>query len=153
MKKIEDRELPDDVAMFLNNSIMELPDGVQSSLCILSCFGASANVSFIETLERALQKNIRDDLDVAVAKGMLDKIGVQYRFSHDRIKEATYNMMEAGTRRLFHFTYGLSLASLSIEEGCDGILFVAVNQLNLGGPAIVQAPSQSFTVSGMNLRA
>mmetsp|Transcript_21847 Transcript_21847/g.33792 ORF Transcript_21847/g.33792 Transcript_21847/m.33792 type:complete len:1355 (+) Transcript_21847:225-4289(+) len=153
MEKIEDRELPDDVAMFLNNSIMELPDGVQSSLCILSCFGASANVSFIEPLERALQKNIRDDLDVAVAKGLLDKIGVEYRFSHDRIQEATYNMMEDGTRRLFHFTYGLSLASLSIEEECDGILFIAVNQLNLGGPAIVQDPSQSFTVAGMNLRA
>eukprot|EP00985_Skeletonema_marinoi_P022101 scaffold13906_cov212-Skeletonema_marinoi.AAC.1 len=61
--------------------------------------------------------------------------------------------MEDGTRRLFHFTYGLSLASLSIEEECDGILFVAVNQLNLGGPAIVQDPSQRFTVAGMNLRA
>eukprot|EP00985_Skeletonema_marinoi_P022094 scaffold13905_cov119-Skeletonema_marinoi.AAC.1 len=153
MKKIEDREMPDDVAMFLNKSIRELPDGVQSSLCILSCFGASANVSFIETLERALQKNIRDDLDVAVAKGLLDKIGVEYRFSHDRIQEVTYNMMEDRVRRLFHFTYGLSLASLSVEEECDGILFVAVNQLNLGGPAIVQDPSQSFTVAGMNLRA
>jgi len=66
-------------------------------------------------------------------------------------------MMEDGARPrhlfLFHFTYGLSLASLSIEEGCDSILFVAVNQLNLGGPAIVQDPSQSFTVAGMNLRA
>eukprot|EP00984_Skeletonema_dohrnii_P004011 scaffold1374_cov133-Skeletonema_dohrnii-CCMP3373.AAC.2 len=153
MKKIEDREMPDDVAMFLSNSIRELPDGVQSSLCILSCFGASADLSLIETLERALHKNIRDDLDVAVAKGLLDLIGVQYRFSHDRIQEATYNMMEDGVRRLFHFTYGLSLAALSIEEECDGILFVAVNQLNLGGPAIVQDPRQSFTVAGMNLRA
>eukprot|EP00985_Skeletonema_marinoi_P006146 scaffold2669_cov115-Skeletonema_marinoi.AAC.1 len=141
------------MAMFLNDSIRELPDSVQSSLCILSCFGASANVSFIETLERALQKNIRDDLDVAVMKGLLDIIGNQYRFSHDRIQEATYNLMEDGVRRLFHFTYGLSLASLSIEEGCDGSLFIAVNQLNLGGPATVQDPSQSFTVAGMNLRA
>eukprot|EP00984_Skeletonema_dohrnii_P035794 scaffold35980_cov105-Skeletonema_dohrnii-CCMP3373.AAC.1 len=89
--------------MFLNDSIRELPESVQSSLCILSCFGASADVSLIETLERALHQNIRDDLDVAVMKGLLDIIGNQYRFSHDRIQEATYNMMEDGVRRLFHF--------------------------------------------------
>eukprot|EP00985_Skeletonema_marinoi_P020331 scaffold12057_cov87-Skeletonema_marinoi.AAC.1 len=67
-EKIECRNLPTDVAMFLNDSIKELPESVQSSLCILSCFGASADVSLIETLERALHQNIRDDLDVAVMK-------------------------------------------------------------------------------------
>jgi len=152
-EKIESRELPDDVAIFLNNTIRELPEDVQSSLCILSCFGAAASISFINILERALQKTIRIYLDVAVTKGLLDIIGGQYRFSHDRIQEATYNMMEDGARRLCHFTYGLSLASLSIEEGSDGILFISVTQLNLGGPATVQDPSQSYTVAQMNLRA
>ncbi|KAL7437496.1 hypothetical protein ACHAXM_005669 [Skeletonema potamos] len=152
-EKIENQKLPDTVAMFLNNSIRELPEHVQSSLCVLSCFGASADVSSIRTLEKALDKNILDDLNVAVAKGLLDKIGALYRFSHDRIQEATYNMMPDQARRLFHFSFGLSLASLSIDEGDDGILFIAVNQLNHGGPAAVQDPSQSFTVADMNLRA
>ncbi len=152
-EEIECRELPDDVAMFLNDSISELPEDVQSSLHVLSCFGAAASLSFINILERALQKNIRSNLDVAVTKGLLDIIGDQYRFSHDRIQEATYNMMEDGVRRLFHFTYGLSLASLSIEECCEDILFISVNQLNLGGPVTVQDPSQSYTVAQMNLKA
>lgn len=152
-EKIECREMPDDVAMFLNDSIRELPEDVQSSLCILSCFGASAGVSFIITLERALNKNIRVHLDMAVTRGLLDIVSGQYRFSHDRVQEATYNMMEDEVRRLFHFTYGLSLASLSIQEGSVDTLFIAVNQLNLGGPATVQDPSQSHTIAAMNLKA
>eukprot|EP00986_Skeletonema_menzelii_P013040 scaffold7396_cov127-Skeletonema_menzelii.AAC.3 len=153
IEKIECREMPDDVAMFLNDLIRELSEDVQSSLCILSCFGASAGISFINTLERALQKNICVNLDVAVTKGLLDIVNGQYRFSHDRIQEATYNMMEDGVRRLLHFTYGLSLASLSIAEGSANILFIAVNQLNLGGPATVEDPSQSHTVAALNLKA
>ena len=152
-EKIECRELPDDMVTFLNSSISELSEDVQSSLCVLSCFGASAGKSFLVTLERSLQKDICANLDVAVTKGLLDMTGDRYRFSHDRIQEATYNMMEDGVRRLFHFTYGLSLASLSIQESSDDILFIAVNQLNLGGPVTVQDPSQSHTVALMNLKA
>ncbi|KAK1734958.1 putative ATPase [Skeletonema marinoi] len=152
-EKIQCRELPDDVVMFLKNSIRELPETVQLSMCTMSCFGASVDITFIQTLERAMQKTFIDDLDIAVEKGLLDKIGAQYRFSHDRIQEATYNMMKDQYRRLLHFTYGLSLASLSIDEECDGILFIAVNQLNHGGPSTVEDPSQCFIVAGMNLRA
>ena len=152
-ERIESRNLPDDVAMFLHNTISELPEEVQSSLCTLSCFGASVDIDFIETLERALQRQIRVYLDAAVKKGLLGMINSQYRFSHDRIQEATYNMMGEDSRRLFHFTYGLSLASLSIDESSDSILFIAVNQLNLGGPAAMKDPSQSYTIADMNLTA
>eukprot|EP00985_Skeletonema_marinoi_P033270 scaffold40893_cov161-Skeletonema_marinoi.AAC.1 len=100
-----------------------------------------------------MRKTFTGGLDIAVAKGLLDKIGAQYRFSHDRIQEATYNMMRDQHRRLLHFTYGLSLASLFVEEGNDDILFLATNQLNHGGPSTIEDPSQSFTIADLNMRA
>jgi len=92
-EKIKCQKLPDDVAMLLTRSIKVLPEGVKSSLCVLSCFGASVESALIKTLERALDKKLLDNLDVAVAEGFLDKIDDRYKFSHDRIQEAAYNMM------------------------------------------------------------
>ena len=152
-EKIEQRRIPDDVAMFLKNSIKELPVDAQSSLCTLSCFGATTDKNLIHSLERALNKSLSDDLDDAVAKGLLDKIGDRYSFSHDRIQEAAYNMMPTEDRCLYHFTYGLALSSLSLDEDSDDVLFIAVNQLNHGGTKAVENPHQSFTIAEMNLKA
>eukprot|EP00975_Prorocentrum_lima_P003108 684293-Prorocentrum_lima.AAC.1 len=40
-----------------------------------------------------------------------------------------------------------------MENIDDDILFIAVNQLNLGGPAAVQDMSQTANVASLNLRA
>ena len=152
-EKIKSQKLPDDVAMFLTHSIGELPTDVKSSLCLLSCFGASASISFIKTLERALQKNLLNYLDVAVKEGLLDKIDDHYCFSHDRIQEAAYNMMKFLDRCHFHFKYGMALAPLTVGEEDVSILLTAVSQLNLAGPEAVQDKSQNALVANLNLRA
>jgi predicted ATPase len=89
-EKIRCQKLPDDVAMFLTNSIRVLSEDVKSSLFVLSCFGASTESAFIKTLESALETKLLDNLDLAVSEGLLDKSYDQYRFSHDRIQEAAY---------------------------------------------------------------
>ena len=152
-EKIKCQKLPDDVAMFLTRSIKVMPEGVKSSLCVLSCFGASVESALIKTLERALDKKLLDNLDVAVAEGFLDKIDDRYKFSHDRIQEAAYNMMTVKDRNVRHFQYGIALSSQLIGVGDDAILFAAANQLNLGGPEAIEDMSQNFIVAALNLRA
>jgi predicted ATPase len=145
--------LPDNVAAFLTNSISVLPEEVKSSLRILSCFGASAESAFIKTVD--LEKSMIDNLDIAVSEGLLDKIDDQYSFSHDRIQEAAYNMMDEQVRCSIHFNYGMALAPLaSGEEGkSNHLLLTAANQLNLAGPEAVQDRSQIVIVATLNLRA
>jgi predicted ATPase len=154
-EKIQCQKLPDNVAKFLTHSIGTLPGDVKSSLRILSCFGASMGSAFIKTLERALDRNLFDSLDVAVAEGLLDKIDDRYRFSHDRIQEAAYNMMNFLDRCQYHFTYGMTLAPLAAgEEDFDSlVLFTSATQLNLAGPEAVQDESQNAIVATLNLRA
>ena len=57
-EKILSQKLPDDVAEFLMRSIEALSDDVKSSICVLSCFGASRDREFIKTLERSLQMDL-----------------------------------------------------------------------------------------------
>jgi predicted ATPase len=139
--------------MFLTHSIGVLPEDVKSSLCVLSCFGSSVESTLIKVLERGLDKKFLDNLDVAVAEGFLDKINDQYRFSHDRIQEAAYNMMNVEVRRVRHFQYGIALSNLLIGVEGDGILFTAANQLNIGGTEAVEHNSQYILVANLNLRA
>eukprot|EP00985_Skeletonema_marinoi_P014100 scaffold7078_cov148-Skeletonema_marinoi.AAC.7 len=152
-KKIRSQTLPDDVAIFLTDSLGELPDKVQWALFILSCFGASTESAFVES--QGLDRSILKNLEVAVAEGLVDKINDQYRFAHDRIQEAAYNTIPADRRSVIHFTYGLELSSLLIgdEDVSGSVLFTAVNQLNLGGPPAVQDKKDNLTAARLNLRA
>ncbi|KAL7495135.1 hypothetical protein ACHAWT_009264 [Skeletonema menzelii] len=150
-EKILCQKLPDDVAEFLSHTIEALPDDLKATLRVLSCFGASVNSAFIKALERALGRNLLNGIGAAVAEGLLDKIDDQYRFSHDRIQEAAYNMMNVFERCEFHFRYGMALASLEDEEG--GFIFTAVTQLNFAGPEAVEDERQYTIIANHNLRA
>jgi len=154
-EKIQCQKLPDDIVIFLTNLIRVLPEDVKSSLFVLSCFGASADRAFIKTLESALEKKLLDNLDLAVSEGLLDKTGDQYRFSHDRIQEAVYTMMDVQVRRLTHFSHGMALAPLADGEDDESnlLLLSAANQLNLAGPEAVQDRSQNVIAATLNLRA
>jgi len=153
-EKIMSQKLPDDVALFLTQSIADLPTDVKTSLFHFSCFGASAEVAFVNTLARALEmRDLRENLDIAVDEGLLQKTDDQYRFSHDRIQEAVYNTVSPHERCLIHALYGMALASFSTRESDDSVLFTAATQLNLGGPNAIQDTSQGVTVAALNLRA
>jgi predicted ATPase len=154
-EKIQYQHLPDDVAMFLTNSIRVLSEDVKSSLFLLSCFGASTESAFVKILESALEKKMLDNLELAVSEGLLDKSYDQYRFSHDRIQEAAYTMMDVKVRRLTHFNHGMALAPLADGEDDESnlLLLTAANQLNLAGPEAVQDRSQNAIAATLNLRA
>jgi predicted ATPase len=152
-EKIRLRKVPDDVGLFFRDSIHKLSTDVQKSLFIVASFGASLDGALIQPIERALSMQLLIPLNVAVSEGLLDKVGGQFRFSHDCIQEAAYDMMAKEKKYLHHFQLGLCLANDALAEDNDNILFIAVNQLNLGGPKSVEAKGLSFTVADMNLKA
>jgi predicted ATPase len=93
-EKIQSRELPEDVVMLFINSINRLPKEVNVALGTLSCFGASVDCDVINALESDLCLQLIDPLNVAIAEGLVSKLGGKYYFCHDRIQEAVYSMIE-----------------------------------------------------------
>ena len=153
-KQIRSRRLPDDVAIFLTDSLGELPYKVRRALFVLSCFGASSDSAFV-VQSQGVDSNVLNNLDMAVTEGLVNKIDDRYCFAHDRIQEAAYNTMPEQKRCLVHFKNGLKLSSLLIgdADASSSTLFTAVNQLNLGGPSAVQVHSHYLTTARLNLRA
>mmetsp|Transcript_14036 Transcript_14036/g.29534 ORF Transcript_14036/g.29534 Transcript_14036/m.29534 type:complete len:830 (+) Transcript_14036:1-2490(+) len=152
-ERIQSTELPENVAMFFTGTIRNLPNEVQSALCILSCFGATSTVKLIKSLEQAINTPLFQPLDKAVFEGLLIKHDEKYSFVHDHVQSAAYNLMKPEERCLYHFQYGLALCSGSMFSQDDDAIFTAVGQINRGGPSAVSNPAQGATIANLNLLA
>jgi len=151
-EKIQDRELPDDVVLFMTASLNRLSSEILSALCTLSCFGSCSDRSLVE-LENELGLSLSEPLDRAVAEGFLNKKDEKYYFVDDRVQEAAYNLMKPEERCLHHFSYGLSLCTVAERNNDDGLFLIAVGQINLGGPKSVADDDEGLRVAKHNLTA
>ena len=152
-EKIQSRKLPDDVAAFIISNFGRLPQEMQRALSCLSCFGASATTHLLQILSRKLNVPFMEQLDKAVTEGILDKIDGSYSFCHDRLQEAASGMLRPDERCLLHFKYGVALVAHYIEVNDQSMVFTATDQLNRGGPAAVEEPTQFVLIANLNLTA
>jgi predicted ATPase len=153
MEKILEMKIPESVAVFIKKSFNRLPSEVLTALSVLSCFGTSADISLIKTLEIEIHTPLSDPLDVAVAESIVDKRNGIYYFAHDKLQEAAYTAIKAEVRCLQHFSFGLSLGFVAAREKDDKLLITAVTQINHGGPKAVIDKEQGVAVASLNLDA
>eukprot|EP00984_Skeletonema_dohrnii_P031999 scaffold25342_cov162-Skeletonema_dohrnii-CCMP3373.AAC.1 len=88
--------------VYLHDVFDHLPFEVVSALVVLSCFGASADISLIEVLEREIEQPLIVPLDEAVAHSVLGKRNGEFYFMHDKLQEAAYSKMKPEERCLHH---------------------------------------------------
>jgi hypothetical protein len=100
--KIREMDIPENVASFIAKSFDGLPFEVLSALVVLSCFGASADISLMEVLEREIEQSLIGPLDEAVTHSVLGKRNGQFCFMHDKLQEAAYSKMKPEERALHH---------------------------------------------------
>jgi predicted ATPase len=101
-EKIVSMKLPENVAICFTNGINKLPLDEQSALHSLSLFGALVRINYLELLERQLGLKLLDLLKRAAAEGMVTKQAGCFRFCHDMIQEASFNMIGGQARQGNH---------------------------------------------------
>jgi predicted ATPase len=152
-EKILSAKLPDNVALCFTHGIIKLPVEVQLALHTLAMFGASVKSEYLELLESRLGLTLLDPLEKAATKGLVNKLGSLYQFTHDRIQEATYKLIDRQVRLLNHMMYGKCLVQRSYETDDGDLLFLAVNQLNLACPSNVTNPAECLAIANHNMAA
>jgi predicted ATPase len=156
LNKIMDLKISDDVVAFLLKDMQRLPTELRSGLEVASCFGSYVKCSVLDILSKSRQVNLQDVLEQASKRGFVDNVGggTMFRFAHDKIQQAAYELMTEQQRRVNHIDFGLNISlSLSNSAQNDELFFLAVNQINRGGPDAVLDPSQKFVFAGLNLSA
>lgn len=146
-------KLPDNVALCFAAGISKLEPDVQSALHTLSLFGASIKLEYIKLLETSLDLKLIDPLNKAVNQGLVTSLKGTYHFAHDRIQQVSYTTVEEKQRLLTHLIYGSCLVNYAVETGDNQLLFVAVNQINLGGPSQVTNRDELIIFASHNLAA
>lgn len=149
--KIISMKLPDNIAICLMDGIGKLPIEVQLALNTLSMFGASARVPYLELLESQLKIKILEPLKEA--SGLVTNLNGSLHFCHDRIQETSLNLIEEHDRRGNHLSFGKCLITTALDANDNGMLFTAVDQINLAGPSAISDYEDYFNMASYNLAA
>jgi predicted ATPase len=152
-EKILSMKLPDNIAIWFTLSIGKLPVEVQLALHVVSMFGASIQLGIVKALESQLGLKLVEPLKIAAKNGFVTELNDSHRFTHDRIQEASYNLIGERDRRCNHLTYGKFLVELAQETNDGDLLFIAVSQINHGGPDVVSEPADYVAIARHNLAA
>ncbi|KAL7524022.1 hypothetical protein ACHAXR_002790, partial [Thalassiosira sp. AJA248-18] len=119
------------VAEFLTKKLKQLPNDVIETLKVASCFG-QVNMSTIQLFDsEQFLPNMLGALDLAVNKGIVEKAGPIFAFSHDMLQESTYNLIPMDDRSLFRKKIGMCLAQdPEVAENAE-LCTLAVDQINI----------------------
>lgn len=127
----------------LARNFQKLPQTTQEILKAAACIGYQFSLSSLvkihqcssdfakNNLEPALQQNFIT-IDSKGSKTSLNHGEIEYRFLHDRIQQAAYSLIPVTEKKATHLKIGQLLLQNSTEKEQEEILFVLVNQLNLG---------------------
>lgn len=157
LDKISDLEINDDVVLLLMCEMTKLPDDLLLGLKATSCVGANVPNSIVDILSKHLGFNLSKVLSVLAQRGFLNVIGsTQFRFVHDRIYRAAYDLMTRKQQRENHMKFGLAICSYVLENCKNNydMLFIGLNQVNRGGLEELSDPRQQrVIIAQLNLKA
>lgn len=144
---VQARSLTPDVVEFMGAQVSKLPTETQDILKLAAYIGSqfdletlaialsTGETSSYELLIQSLHPAIEEGLILAnpdVLEGTLDCANNSYRFLHDRVQQAAYQIIPQSQRAAVHFNIGQKLLAHISPPRLDDRLFEVVGQLNYG---------------------
>lgn len=174
---IERAGLSENVVDLITGKIHLLSPGAQDVLRIAASIGNKIDLSLVSEvfgaplpqvatyLWEALQQFLIVPLDgefqlVASVHSEAERLGIalpagmtaRYKFSHDRVQAAAYDLIPEAERAARHLRIGRTMLARTPHDQVDDSLFEIVNQLNAGA-ACVAAGEERIELVRMNHRA
>ena len=143
---IEGAAIPDDVLAIMTVKLAALPPASRELLARAACIGARFELAELEIVCEQSRATLAPTLYALVESGLLAGLVSEYRFVHDRIKDAALAQLPAPERRRLHRLFGRHLLETAGDE-LDDRLFEIVDHLNSG------LDSTRPELASLNLRA
>jgi predicted ATPase len=156
---IKSVSIQESIAEVLTRKISYLPHDTQETLKVMSTFGSQISEECINHLyPEAKRQEFRDRLNSAVEESVIEKVGSKYKFVHDMVQQAVYELMTPKERGECHFQNGVKM--ISSLSSCDdshtelGILsFAAIDQINIAKSFGATDTSMYARFAYLNLKA
>ncbi|MGF1485701.1 MAG: AAA family ATPase [Prochloraceae cyanobacterium] len=161
LKAIKKRDITENVVELLSRSIKKLNPEIQKVLQLAACIGDRFEIETLAIisqntpqqtallLREAIAANLiypLGDAYKAIELGIkldLEKIEIEYKFSHDRIQQAAYSLISPEKKPVLHWQIGKLLLANIPEKEREKQIFKIVNQLNLGRELIETQPEKN----------
>ncbi|QOG23706.1 AAA family ATPase [Bradyrhizobium sp. SEMIA] len=141
----------DNVVDLMVGKLTRLPTDTQNSLKQLACLGSTAKSQALSIVLGMSEERIDACLWPARHQELVELVAGTYRFVHDRVQEAAYELIPKGLRGEEHLRIGRLLAANTPSETPEAI-FDIVNQLNRGS-SLMTSMQERERLAALNLLA
>ena len=173
MRGIQEQNISENVVELIADQVTVLNNDTKLALTRAACLGNTFDLETLALLHDkspaetagdlwpALELNmllpLRDEYKIAALKPLdiplhENQAKLLYKFAHDRIEEASYNLISKEERQILHLKVGRFLLREVSEEAYNPQLFTIVDHLNLGQEGISD-PGERDRLARLNFQA
>ncbi len=138
--QIKAKNITDNVVQLMIGKLKQLPEQTQWILRLAACVGAEFDLAALSAIcERSvaeifaeLTTAIQSELILATSELDENLLIQNYKFSHDRVQQAAYTLIDEEQLQTVHLQIGYCLLKSNEAETSSTNLFEVVDHLNLG---------------------
>ncbi|MCC5661152.1 AAA family ATPase, partial [Nostoc sp. XA010] len=137
---IKAKNITDNVVELMIGKLKQLPEQTQRVLRLAACVGAEFDLATLSAICERPTAEIFAELTTAIQSDMIlatseldENLLIQnYKFSHDRVQQAAYALIDPEQLQAVHLQIGYLLLKSNEPETRSSKLFEVVDHLNLG---------------------
>ncbi|BAY59508.1 serine/threonine protein kinase and signal transduction histidine kinase with GAF and PAS/PAC sensor (plasmid) [Leptolyngbya boryana NIES-2135] len=157
---IQAETITDNVVELVIKKLKQLPEQTQQVLRLAACVGAEFDLATLSAIcERSAVKIFAELTTVIQSELILttseldENLLIQnYRFSHDRVQQAAYALIDESHKQVVHLQIGRNLLEKTSLEQQSDRLFAIVDHLNHGVELVTTQPERT-EIAKLNLIA
>jgi predicted ATPase/signal transduction histidine kinase len=148
--QIDAKGFTDNVVDLMTRKLDRFPPSTRLILQTFSCLGMAADARLLAHLCNMSEAEVHDQLYDPVVDELVLRLPDEYRFVHDRVREAAYRLIPPSDLPATHLTIARHLAGKA--PASSNALFNLVNHYTLGA-SLLSSPSETLVVANYNIEA
>ncbi|HHP7231624.1 MAG TPA: AAA family ATPase [Xenococcaceae cyanobacterium] len=173
LKQLQKTNFTDNVIELMVEKIEKLASHTKNMLKLAACIGNEFNLAILATVSNLSYQSILSSLNQGIQEELIlstDNIyqylmqsktqevfwqsdeSIAFRFVHDRIQQAVYQLMSEAERQSLHYQIGKSLLAKTTLESPEIKVFPIVDRFNLC-PDLITNQEEKYHIAQLNLMA
>ena len=149
---IQAKSFTDNVVDLMAAKLGRLTETTQKALGQLACCGDRATIPTLTAVLGTTEDEIGLLFSEVVRSGLLAYADAEYRFLHDRVREAAYMLVPESEKAATHLQIARTLAPQGATSGLDDKIFEIVNQFDRA-TGLIDLPRERGLVAALHLMA
>lgn len=142
LRAIRARHYTENVVTLVLEQLKEMPDETRRLLGSIACLGCTGELEMLCRVVGRSAAEIRYALHPAVTAQLIVLTEKEYAFTHDRVQEAAFALLDEGEKSHLHLTTASLLADAARQTAGNELLFRAVHHVSAALDCIQPAPQR-----------